>query len=106
MGVTRWKAEVLLPLPGTEPIPYNRYREGLFSVGLASGKQRTSCYRYRERASVTRYPKKLRSALVLVHGNCDTFSFVSCLCRPWPPTRRVMEWVDRFEAAFKGGDGL
>ena len=37
----------------TEPIPCYSSSEGLFSVCLASGNQRRSCHRSRERASVT-----------------------------------------------------
>jgi len=48
----------------TEPIPCYRFREGLFSVCLASGNQRRSCYHSRERASATVPPKKLRPALI------------------------------------------
>ena len=39
-------------LPGTEPIPCDRYQEGLFSLCLASGKQRRSCYTGAERPKV------------------------------------------------------
>ena len=49
--------EILLTLPGTEPIPCCRYRQGLFSVCLDSGNQQMSCYRSREKSSVT-VPKK------------------------------------------------
>ena len=55
--------EILLPLPGTEPIPCYLYREELLSVCLASGNRRVSCYRSREQSSVTVPKKKLRRAL-------------------------------------------
>ena len=38
------------PVTATKPIPCYRSSEGLFSVCLASGNQRRSCYRSRERA--------------------------------------------------------
>jgi len=47
------KMEILLPLPGTEPIPCDRHREELLSVCLASGNRRWSCYGSREQSSVT-----------------------------------------------------
>ena len=91
----------------TEPIPCYRFGEGLFTVCLASGNQRRSCYHSRERASVAvpkqgwEYPRNTRrsrnrqpDALGKEREGCGAMT--------WGVNHRLVDiagWIPRFSSA-------